>query len=284
MPSMIQSVTSTRLRALDLLQTPQPAMNSISKTVEDLDALYRGLKSSLQSASNSHGESEIYGAVLLELQLLQPMVLLCTLALQLPANLDRTDSPIMCCPSICQSVLSQWEMLDPEQSEWDSISNSIACKLIFTLHDDEFIRASYMACFYFKLAGSEQQASSPRRSQRGLGTPEIPSSAVKHLIKDMIKSFVKLAPDLRAKIKHVIGLVMCVEVMGKRVSLARREEFMKSSFRQLLDQCRYRCGAGSFHNSDAVSTDLDIFIREPGFEGLDEFAMQDYFTYPNIVE
>jgi hypothetical protein len=282
--SLSSASLEARLRALEILQVPHPDLDHISKTMDELIALHRSLQSAVQTATNCQGGSERYGTVLLELQLLQPMVLLHTLALQLPITSHRARSPVTQCPSICLSVLSQWELLDPEQSECESMSNSIPCKLMFTLHGDEFIRAAYMACFYFKLAASDQPEIFQRTSNYGPGAPEIPSSAVKHMIKDMINSFVTLAPILRAFIKHVMGLVMCLEVMKKGVHQARREQLMKSSLRQLLNQCRDRCSVETFRSSVADSADLDVLITEPDFEWWGGFATQDYTLYSGILE
>jgi hypothetical protein len=257
-----------RLDALRILTNPTPKPNDVRTIISSLHSIRIDMKAARQAAEKSSQDKHICNAIMLELLLLQPIILLHTLALQLPSSPAALNITFMDCLPACLRVLGQLEALDPEETQFESISNSVAWKLAWAFFGDDVIRAAYIACYFFKFSATRQPVVDQFKPENMIGISDIPGSNVKRAIKDMIKAFLKLASNRWALLKQVMGLVMCTELINQHLTEVRREQLMMISLRQVLDLCREQENSRttSLSSTDpavfeplSVETDMDWF-------------------------
>jgi hypothetical protein len=250
-----------RLDAVRGLTTSTPDPKDIRDRLSHLHSIRIDMKAEIQAAEQSVEDNQLCNAVMLEFLLLQPIILLHTLALQLPSSSTASAISFMDCLPACLRALGQLEALNLEQTQFESITNPIPWKLAWAFFGDDLIRAAYTACFFVKRAALKQPVFDQSTRECMIGISDIPSSNVKRVIWDMIKTFLTLAPNPWTWLKQIMGLAMCTEAMNQCVDASRREELMMKSLQRVIDFCREKQDAT---NSSTPSTDFTLMLEPFG--------------------
>jgi hypothetical protein len=201
------------------------------------------------------------------------MISLTTLGLQCTGYLNTKEDATRCI-GLCVAVMSMSETLNPDLSDYEFISNGQLWAIFQAFNCDDIIRAAYTACLCMKLVVTNSDSADVARNLRPVLNLEldIPKSAVKRTVEDLVRTFVNWKPDLRAMLKQVMGLSLVLELTKYTRNEARKQNLMRTALQRVLQLCRERHVADGNSYEDNGS---DSLSSAPTLE-FDQFMGQDF--------
>ncbi|KAF2102294.1 hypothetical protein NA57DRAFT_73723 [Rhizodiscina lignyota] len=247
-----------RLRALQVLTQSPANPTEIRMVLEDLEARRISLPSPLRfSDSMSASDSmHTYNNMMLDMCFRRPMISLNTLGLQCPGYLETKDD-VAHCIGLCMAVMSLSEVLDADLSDEQFTVDDHIWRLFQVFNLDDIIRAAYSACFCLRLIDEAARTPEEQRTIPQFDL-NIPKSAVRRSVEDLVKTYLNKKSDLRPVLKQVMALAMASESTKQARTEAAKQDLMRASLLRVLQQCRERHAAderrGS-HGSQSVHSD-----------------------------
>jgi hypothetical protein len=284
-----------RLQALRLLTQIEPDIDGIDETLRCLEFQRVSLSSFLGRSNGSDAQVPLK-SVMLDMCLRGPMISLYTLQIQLlnSGNNAHTQSTARGFLDTALGVMSHSETLDPDLTDHDTIVDGKNWTVFQAIHGDDLIRAAYGACMAIKVITSNtSNITSPEISTLAGPISHWPKAAVRRTVEDVVKTFIKLTPDLRSILKQLWGLVLVVELTRQEGSAANNERRMRAGLQRTLQLCRERYAADGNDDSH-LEDEFDSFTTQstPDIAGLltSEELNLDTFSFdwnfdplPNIV-
>jgi Fungal specific transcription factor domain len=233
-----------RLDVLRLLTQVNPSIHDIRETLADIELQHSSIAQSLPPIEALSESSQLFQYVMLDMVYRRPITSLRTLELQCIGGYETIDRHYDTTKTTaqCMTVLSLSEMLDPDLSDLEIVSEDLCWKAFQAFYGDDIIRAAYCAC----LSMNFRSVNINVHENRSSGPPHdsaynLPKSSVRRMIDDVIKSFVKRKPDLRIVLKQIMGLGIVNEATKHTKTDSGKQKLMRQGLERVLQLCREIC-------------------------------------------
>jgi hypothetical protein len=233
-----------RLRALRLLTKVQPDTNEIDETLRDLEEerLCVTSHSSLRSSALSE---TLFTTIKVDMCFRRPMISLYTLQLQLMTEEKdiRIQDTARAFVDAAVGVMSHSDTLDPSLTDNESITHNEYWTIFQALHGDDLIRAATGACLASKvlLSYTPNTAATPDQSRLSANVrTSWPRNAVRRMVEEVVKSLIRMTPDLRSILKQTMGLALVIELTRQDGNTESKQGRMRNALQRVFKLCRER--------------------------------------------
>jgi hypothetical protein len=265
-----------RLKALEVLNQRSPTLSDIRNAIANLEDQQISQAQVLMPIEDCHLATDLFHVIAIDMMFRKPILLLRTLELQsVPkSNIVNFRTSISHAVAQYMVVMERLEMLDPQTSDHEAVSNLNCWNAFQAFYNEDIIRAAFGACFCVNLTSSSMSNSKNLRGSDFAreATLDLPRSAIRRMIEVVVKSFVLNKPDLRVVLKQLMGLSIVSELTKNTKTDSGRYKLMQLALERILHLCNERYalrGAqstmGRRQDSTASSNSFDLGFMDQDF-------------------